>query len=994
MYTALLSVQYASIALMLFMCAYLTKKWSKPVHGWLFFYCVSTLVNNAGYLGVMLSRTESEAVLTLQFSYLGRVWIPFSLLNFVLLLCTETRYPRVTVPLAFFHTAVYASVLFLRKNRLYYRAFSFAENGFFPHITHTNGILHHLNDLVILSYIAVGLFLLFRAIKRNKNPQKRKQLFFITAAIFTDSVFFVFEIFRTLPGYDLPTLGYTLASVFLYISVFKYNLLGTKEIAREVMIDRLSEGIIALDNGGFIQYFNEPAKRIYPSLAIGSDKVPEEVIKVVKQGAHEHIEIGERIYALEETDLTRSGESFGKLYALIDETEHFRYMDALKEQRAIADRANEAKSAFLASMSHEIRTPINAVLGLDEMILRETGEEHIRAYAHDIQSSGKSLLSIVNDILDLSKIEAGKMEIIPCDYDLRALLNDLCTMTETRAKSKSLDFIVRVDESTPCLLFGDDTRIKQCVLNLLTNAVKYTPSGSVTLAVGYERTGVDEIQLRFTVADTGIGIKAEDLEKLSKPFERIEEKRNKSIEGTGLGMSIVNGLLAKMNAPLSVKSEYGKGSEFSFAVTQTVRDWKKIGTREEALRELRADTAHYREQFQAPDAHILVVDDTPMNLTVFCGLLKQTQIQIDTAPSAEEGLKKAGGHGYDLIFIDHLMPKMDGIEMLAALRADSESLNRETPCIALTANALGGAREMYLAAGFADYLSKPIDSARLEAMIAEMLPKEKVLYAGDDGYASKPPFPCSNAGIANAAEVSFPRLTREWHLAETDYRVKGDNDTTQGTNNTDKTASDPLFAEIFGLDSTAALKHCGSADTFRKAVCNFYEAIEEKANLIEEYAASSDWKNYTIFVHALKSSARLIGATELSEVAKDLEAKGNEAQTGREEAIAIIRERTPALLADYRAYTSKLAPLCEESVSADSTTATASTKPPLSPEKLRDALSAIVEVVSAFDFDTADTIIKEIDNYEIPSDFQEKYTEIKKAVRNVDTVAVRELLGR
>ena len=965
--------------LALFIESYLVfRNLRNKVRAYLFLNCAAMLVNNIGYILELSSRTEEAYITALQLSYAGRVWISFALLLFTAELC-KVAFPAAAKAVLFtLHLAIYAVVLSLKSHSLYYTSIRFTMAGAFASVQHGNGIVHNLYTLLLIVYMALAFFWLFRALKREAARAAKKRILTVLLAILAESACVIVQMFALIPltrVFDVTIFGYTVGTVFMFIAIFRCDLLGTKEIARETMIDRLSEGIIALDNGGFIQYFNEPAKRIYPSLVIGSDKVPEEVIKVVKQGVHEHIEIGGRIYALEETDLTRSGESFGKLYALIDETEHFRYMDALKEQRAIADRANEAKSAFLASMSHEIRTPINAVLGLDEMILRETGEEHIRAYAHDIQSSGKSLLSIVNDILDLSKIEAGKMEIIPCDYDLSALLNDLCTMTETRAKSKSLDFIVRVDESTPCLLFGDDTRIKQCVLNLLTNAVKYTMSGSVTLTVGYERTGVDEIQLRFTVSDTGIGIKAEDLEKLSKPFERIEEKRNKSIEGTGLGMSIVNGLLSKMNASLSVKSEYGRGSEFSFAVSQTVRNWKEIGTREEALRELRADAAHYREQFQAPDAHILVVDDTPMNLTVFCGLLKQTQIQIDTAASAGDGLKKAVERGYDLIFIDHLMPKMDGIEMLIALRADSESPNRETPCIALTANALGSAREMYLAAGFADYLSKPIDSARLEAMIAEMLPKEKVLQ------------------------------TRHSERSEESHHTKGEVSpslqpptafsATPSAGASPRNAPDPLFKEIFGLDSAAALKNCGTSEVFLEAIKAFRDAIEEKSNSIEEYAASSDWKNYTILVHALKSSARLIGATDLSEVAKDLEAKGNEAQTGREEAIAIIRERTPALLADYRAYTAKLAPLCEEQSSrrllADNDT---HEKPPLSPEKLSDALSAIGEAVSVFDFDTADTIIKEIDNYEIPSDFQEKYTGIKKAVRNVDAAAVRAVLGR
>ena len=325
------------------------------------------------------------------------------------------------------------------------------------------------------------------------------------------------------------------------------------------------------------------------------------------------------------------------------------------------------------------------------------------------------------------------MEIINADYDLRQTITDLTNMLETRAKNKGLDFIVNVDVNMPHLLYGDETRIKQCALNILTNAVKYTREGSVTLTISGEKCDERHINLKISVRDTGIGIKEEDLPKLFKPFERIEEKRNRSIEGTGLGMSIVNGLLSQMGTRLEVKSTYGKGSDFSFTMKQEVRSWEKIGTREEARAALQKEAHGYTESFQAPDAHILVVDDTPINLTVFCGLLKQTMIQIDTATSAEEGLKKASEREYNIIFIDHLMPKMDGLEMLKLLRT-TEGKNKSTICVALTANAFSNAREFYMTAGFENYISKPIDPSKLEEMICFYLPEDLLLQKGDEGY--------------------------------------------------------------------------------------------------------------------------------------------------------------------------------------------------------------------------------------------------------------------
>ena len=640
----------------------------------------------------------------------------------------------------------------------------------------------------------------------------------------------------------------------------------------------------------------------------------------------------------------------------------------LEKNLVSAKAASEAKSTFLSSMSHEIRTPINAVLGLDEMILRECDDKTIRSYAQDIQSSGKSLLSIINDILDFSKIEAGKMEIIPADYDLSVMISDLVNMTAGRAESKGLNFIVNVDENMPHKLHGDEARIKQCILNVLTNAVKYTPAGSVTMNIGFEKRDDENIFLKTQVVDTGIGIKEEDLKKLFSPFERIEESRNRSIEGTGLGMSIVKNLLAAMGTHLDVKSVYGKGSDFSFSVAQGVTDWEKIGNYEETKQKFADAQNSYQESFQAPEAKILVVDDTPMNLTVMKGLLKATRIQIDTAENGIVGLEKARSQKYDVIFIDHLMPKMDGLEMLAELKKTA-GLNDGTPCIALTANAISGAKEMYLDAGFTSYLSKPIDSAQLEAMLQEYLPSERVLHKGDAGFEEK-------ESVVEPAVVST-------------------SSTTVAPNQ-----SDSLFASIFALDSAQALKNCGSAEVFLQAAENFYESIEEKSAQIEQFAATSDWKNYTILVHALKSSARLIGAMELSEKAKELEALGNEAQKEAAEAITEIREKTPGLVENYRAYLSKLAPLVGKTVISSTSdgfvqaSSSASVgKPALTEEKLLDAFSALTEVVSAFDFDTADSIIAELDGYEIPSQYEAQFKQAKKAIRDVDAQKALKVLA-
>ena len=643
--------------------------------------------------------------------------------------------------------------------------------------------------------------------------------------------------------------------------------------------------------------------------------------------------------------------------------------------------ANEAKSTFLSNMSHEIRTPINAVLGLDEMILRDSREPEIKKYAIEIQSSGKSLLSIINDILDFSKIEAGKMEILPFEYDLSSTVNDLVNMIASRAEKKGLELKVNVDTNIPHCLFGDETRIKQCILNLLTNAVKYTEKGTVTMNITFEKIDDERIKLKAQVLDTGIGIKEEDLKKLFSPFERIEENRNRTIEGTGLGMSIVKSLLAAMNTRLEVSSVYGEGSDFSFTVEQKVVDWEPMGDYDVMkLRALEQAGGEYRESFQAPDAHILVVDDTPMNLTVFCGLLSSTRIQIDKAESGKEALAKAHDKKYDMLFVDHRMPNMDGIEMLQALRADDTSVNQKSTCIALTANALSGAKEMYLSVGFEGYLSKPVDGLKLESVLAQMLPPEKVLKEGDEGFIkheSKTEAGGAAAGTGSAQNGA-------------------------GATTAEAKAALDLFLKIFGVKLQDGLRNCGSAEVYMDAARNFYDAIDEKSSDIEKYAATADWANYTILVHALKSSARLIGAGELSALAASLEAAGDKAKAGEEgaaqEGIAEITEKTPGLLQQYREYKFKLAPLFGEVVTAGSAaqgqaTGDAASQLPEMPESdFKDAMAALREVISGFDFSSADMILAEVANYKVPAAFEEKFAGIKKAVKAVDQIETIRLL--
>ncbi|MBO4414993.1 MAG: response regulator [Lachnospiraceae bacterium] len=402
--------------------------------------------------------------------------------------------------------------------------------------------------------------------------------------------------------------------------------------------------------------------------------------------------------------------------------------ESLRRQIEIADTANQAKSNFLSNMSHEIRTPITAVLGFNEMILRESDDPEILQYAENIRTSGNTLLGLINDILDFSKIEAGKIEITPVDYDTESMIGDLVNMIKARAEEKGLELRLDLDKDMPGKLNGDEVRIKQIITNILTNAVKYTEKGSVTFTVGCTKadSDPDSVMLNVAVKDTGVGIRKEDIQKIFIEFERLDEKNNRNIEGTGLGMSITRSLLEMMGSSLKVESVYGEGSVFSFSLKQKVVSWTPVGVQKKADVSEKAKREKYKSAFTAKEARVLMVDDNSTNLLLYKKLMKQTLVKVDTALSGDECLKLCKEAKYDIIFLDHMMPGKDGIETLHELRADAASPNADTPVICLTANAISGAREEYLGEGFNDYLAKPIEPKKLEEAMLEYLPKEKI----------------------------------------------------------------------------------------------------------------------------------------------------------------------------------------------------------------------------------------------------------------------------
>lgn len=418
------------------------------------------------------------------------------------------------------------------------------------------------------------------------------------------------------------------------------------------------------------------------------------------------------------------GDLVGYAVSVTDISDKIRYIREVEEAKKQADIANESKSTFLANMSHEIRTPLSAVLGMDEMIMRETDINEIYKYAEDIQNAGKSLLAIIEDILDFSKIESGKMSIVEGNYNVAQAMRLLYSIVIFKAQKKGIELKFDIDENIPCELFGDELRIRQIMLNLINNAIKYTKVGWVKVKLSYKKIDNDNIELIVTVEDTGIGIKKEEMPNLFKKFQRLDEKNNHNVEGTGLGLSIVGNLVGMMKGHVDVKSVYQRGSIFTVTIPQKVVNYETIG-------KFGMEQQNYvrvaQETFKAPDARVLAVDDNQINLTIVKGLLRRTEIKVDVASNGYDCFDMVKKSRYDIILLDHMMPDIDGVEVMKKLKEMNGNMSKDAVVIALTANALAGVREEYIKYGFDDYLSKPIEPKELEETIKRYLPKELVI---------------------------------------------------------------------------------------------------------------------------------------------------------------------------------------------------------------------------------------------------------------------------
>jgi len=845
-----LGLQYVAVLLSFFFIAFVAYQKKSALCSHLLMYSIGVLVNSLAYTFELHSGVLEEALMAIRFEYFGLCTATISAVLFV---CELFR-----VNLKKWIRGVMLSIFFLscimittnEYHQLYYADASLEVREYIAVFRMTPGPYYTVHTAATLFSMGVCVGVIIYAWLRDRKWKEsyRKYLFLGFAAVIP-LMFWLMRMVGCFKDYDLIPFGLFCTNAFFIMILYFFRYFDVAENAKNEVLETLEEGILVCDEDGHLLYSNERMREI-----LNQKKVKDilDVMSEMVAGDEGEFFIGDRCYAVTESEVYEGDRVKGKTWCFIDVTLAKEKEHQLKELHQEALTANRAKSSFLANMSHEIRTPINTILGMDELILREAQNINVIEYAQNIKTEGKTLISLINDLLDFSKIESGKMELTEAEYGVSSLLHDVIAMFSIKAEEKGLDLSVEVEEDIPAMLCGDEIRIKQILSNLLSNAVKYTERGYVGLAVDWEPQDETHLTLCITVKDSGIGIHKEDIDTIFDEFKRFDVKRNNKVEGTGLGMSITAQLLKLMNGKIFIDSEYGKGSEFKVRIPQKVADATPIGKYSYAKRT--PEQSSIRETFTAPKAKVLVVDDNLMNRVVVKGLLKQTLLQIEEAGNGGECLKKTQDTHYDIILMDHMMPGMDGVETLERLRRQDGAC-ANTPVIVLTANAVVGVKEFYLEKGFDDYLSKPISGRLLEEMLLKYLPEELVI----------------KREVSNGINVISAK--QEGFRPEEIRNV----------------------LSVERIDLAGSLERMqGRRDLYCRAAKRFASLCEERLRMLHEYIREENVPAYVELVHSVKEDADVLGAQELEEMAAEQEKMGKEGN------LSFLRDKFQLLSGEYQ----------------------------------------------------------------------------------------------
>lgn len=1032
MYSLLLILQYVGILFLFYECVYIYRQKPSHQQTRLLIMNMALLINFVGYLFELQAETMAQALQAVKFIYLGKPFVILMMFLFVLEQCKVIVPRKISNFITVVHFTITLLVLSCERHHLYYSSIDFVQSGIFPHLKFGHGPIYIAYNGLIVCYIIVMIFVCIRRVFTiNNEVERRKAYRFLLIILLMTGGLVAFMSGKT-GGYDTTLLMYLICNLILSVTLYRDKVLDTLTMAKEQAVDELSDGLVVLDNEDIVIYYNQKVKELYQlesdkSIQAVIEEMDDCIVNKKNIERHNRIYAVQSRLLLKENyyfgkmyvlnDMTES------FHYAKNAQEQASIMKALKEQ---AEAANQAKSAFVSNMSHEIRTPMNAIVGMTEILLRENLPKQDVGYLLNIKNSGNALLSIINDILDFSKIESGKMELTEAEYEPMSMLSDLGMMFLTRIGEKDIELIFDIDSKLPHRLMGDALRIRQIIINIVNNATKFTDEGYVKLQIKVGKVVDNDMELLISVKDTGQGIKENDLKKLFGSFQQVDSKKNYGKEGTGLGLAISKQLVELMGGTIGVRSTYGEGSEFYFNIHQKIcgsayaaeihdkavqqsilvggffkkecmresvaammqeyqvhyvpyEEWKKAPVKldyffTDALGcgcELKEEIADNMEllgeicilrnpmlddcdeesvtkinkpfyslnfcqainhelgeiseqeerylNFTAPAAEILIVDDNEMNLKVACGLLEPLGMHLDVADSGKRALQMIQKKEYHIIFMDHMMPVMDGIETTERIRALDGAYYQNVPVVALTANALLDAREQFKKAGMNDFVAKPIEMKEICNCIKKWLPEEMIQKA------------------------------------------------TSSRNSTEESAENGLPV-LQGIDSAAGVKASGSEKLWLSLLGDFYKLIDAKSTKLEKCLADGMIRDYTIEVHALKNTARMIGALDLSEWFFKMENCGNAGD------VETIEQETPELLKMYRSYKEVLKEYGE---------AQNQEQAEVSDEELIAILTRMKDAMDGFDLDGADEAMKDLEKCRIPQECNQMMDELRVGIADV-----------